>query len=111
MGERPSASRRTAERPSRWSSKTRPPSRPWREDSLGPARGERVCKISIWERITFMGLKEYKRKRNFKVTFEPEGKERPTKREKALEFVVQKHRATQLHYDLRLEWNGVMLSW
>jgi len=58
-----------------------------------------------------MGLREYKRKRNFKVTSEPEGKERSAKKRKALEFVVQKHRATALHYDVRLEWNGVMLSW
>jgi bifunctional non-homologous end joining protein LigD len=58
-----------------------------------------------------MGLKEYKRKRNFKVTAEPAGKERPAKKGKPLEFVVQKHRATALHYDVRLEWKGVMLSW
>ena len=58
-----------------------------------------------------MGLKEYKRKRDFKVTAEPEGKERPAKKGRPLEFVVQKHRATALHYDVRLEWKGVMLSW
>jgi bifunctional non-homologous end joining protein LigD len=59
-----------------------------------------------------MGLKEYRKKRRFEVTPEPPGKEEPpARRGKKLAFVVQKHRATALHYDFRLEWNGVMLSW
>jgi bifunctional non-homologous end joining protein LigD len=60
-----------------------------------------------------VGLKEYRKKRRFDVTAEPAGKEpRPRKSSaKKLAFVVQKHRATALHYDVRLEWNGVMLSW
>jgi len=59
-----------------------------------------------------MPLNEYRKKRRFDVTKEPEGKQRPTRRAKSkLEFVVQKHRATALHYDFRLEWKGVMLSW
>lgn len=58
-----------------------------------------------------MPLDEYRRKRKFDVTREPEGKPVRARRPKKLSFVVQKHRATLLHYDLRLEWNGVMLSW
>ena len=59
-----------------------------------------------------MPLEEYRRKRRFDVTSEPAGKKRPTaRRAKQLAFVVQKHRATALHYDVRLEWKGVMLSW
>ena len=59
-----------------------------------------------------MALKEYRAKRRFDVTAEPAGKQKPAaKRRKALIFVVQKHRATALHYDFRLEWNGVLLSW
>jgi bifunctional non-homologous end joining protein LigD len=59
-----------------------------------------------------MGLKEYHRKRRFDVTSEPAGKEKPpSRRPKALAYVIQKHRATALHYDFRLEWNGVLLSW
>jgi bifunctional non-homologous end joining protein LigD len=59
-----------------------------------------------------MALHEYRKKRRFKVTSEPEGKPvRVPKRPRPLAFVVQKHRATALHYDVRLEWNGVMLSW
>jgi bifunctional non-homologous end joining protein LigD len=55
-------------------------------------------------------LTEYNRKRRFDVTPEPSGKLRVS-RKKSLEFVVQKHRATRLHYDFRLEHEGVMLSW
>ena len=58
----------------------------------------------------FGKLAEYNRKRRFDVTPEPAGKVRQAKKE-ALEFVIQKHRATALHYDFRLEHDGVMLSW
>ena len=58
-----------------------------------------------------MTLKEYTKKRHFDVSPEPSGKAAPPKKQDALIFVVQKHRATALHYDFRLEWNGVLLSW
>ncbi len=58
-----------------------------------------------------MTLKEYSQKRRFDVTPEPSGKGTKGKKESSLIFVVQKHRATQLHYDFRLEWKGVLLSW
>lgn len=58
----------------------------------------------------FGRLAEYNRKRRFEVTPEPAGKPGPG-RKTALEFVVQKHRASRLHYDFRLEHDGVMLSW
>ncbi|HSG40892.1 MAG TPA: DNA ligase D [Thermoanaerobaculia bacterium] len=55
-----------------------------------------------------MALEEYKRKRNFKATPEPEGK---VKKVKGSSFVIQKHAATRLHYDFRLEMEGVLRSW
>lgn len=61
-----------------------------------------------------MGLTEYRKKRRFGVTSEPSGKEKPRapkRRKRALAYVIQKHRASHLHYDFRLEWNGVLLSW
>jgi bifunctional non-homologous end joining protein LigD len=58
-----------------------------------------------------MSLKEYDKKRNFAVTSEPSGKTTKTKKAASLIYVIQKHRATALHYDFRLEWNGVLLSW
>jgi bifunctional non-homologous end joining protein LigD len=58
----------------------------------------------------FGRLAEYNRKRRFAVTPEPAGKPGRVKRQR-LEFVVQKHRASRLHYDFRLEHDGVMLSW
>jgi len=57
-----------------------------------------------------MTLKAYRQKRNFKVTSEPPG--RPGgRRASSLSFVIQKHAASHLHYDFRLELNGVLLSW
>jgi bifunctional non-homologous end joining protein LigD len=58
-----------------------------------------------------MPLEEYRRKRRFAVTPEPPGAAKPKSRRRGLLYVVQKHRATALHYDFRLEWNGVLLSW
>jgi bifunctional non-homologous end joining protein LigD len=59
-----------------------------------------------------MPLEEYRKKRRFGVTSEPAGtKKTAARRPQRLEYVVQKHRATALHYDFRLEWKGVMLSW
>lgn len=58
-----------------------------------------------------MPLEEYRKKRRFDVTKEPAGAKAPKKRKTALACVIQKHRATALHYDFRLEWNGVLLSW
>jgi bifunctional non-homologous end joining protein LigD len=59
-----------------------------------------------------MPLKEYRTKRDFKVTPEPSGTG-PSEKKKSspLTFVVQKHFASHLHYDFRLEWNGTLLSW
>ncbi len=57
-----------------------------------------------------MALDLYRRKRNFKITPEPEGRVRKGT-STALMFVIQKHRASHLHYDFRLELDGVLLSW
>src|SRR6266576_71911 len=58
-----------------------------------------------------MALTEYKRKRDFKKTNEPSGKSVPKKIKGASRFVIQKHAARRLHYDFRLEMEGVLKSW
>ncbi|HXL48813.1 MAG TPA: DNA ligase D [Xanthobacteraceae bacterium] len=55
-----------------------------------------------------MGLQVYRRKRKFDVTPEPRGR---VHRAQGHQFVIQKHAARRLHYDLRLELGGVMKSW
>jgi bifunctional non-homologous end joining protein LigD len=55
-------------------------------------------------------LTTYKAKRDFRQTREPSG-QNPVKPTTRLRFVIQKHDATRLHYDLRLELDGVFKSW
>jgi bifunctional non-homologous end joining protein LigD len=55
-------------------------------------------------------LKTYRAKRDFKVTAEPSGAHK-VKKAPHLRYVIQKHAATRLHYDLRLEVDGVFRSW
>lgn len=54
-------------------------------------------------------LEKYKSKRNFKETPEPKGEVKKSKKKPI--FVIQKHDASRLHYDLRLEIDGVLVSW
>jgi len=69
-----------------------------------------------------MSLEDYQKKRNFKDTSEPKaknikveessaGETIPIKNKETLKFVVQKHFASHLHFDLRLELDGVLKSW
>lgn len=57
-----------------------------------------------------MALEEYKRKRDFQKTSEPQGTEVKKHMEKPV-YAIQKHQASHLHYDLRLEEEGVLKSW
>lgn len=56
-----------------------------------------------------MSLKQYQEKRDFKKTSEPKAGKNQNKSQ--LQFVIQKHDATRLHYDFRLEMDGVLKSW
>ncbi len=59
-----------------------------------------------------MTLSAYRKKRNFGATSEPKGRASAvTSGSESLVYAMQKHMASRLHYDLRLEWRGVLLSW
>jgi len=62
------------------------------------------------KRETTMSLKKYRQKRDFKKTTEPKGSTLKSKKTGLL-YIIQKHAASHLHYDFRLELNGVLLSW
>jgi len=56
-------------------------------------------------------LEKYQSMRDFAVTAEPSGKAGEAKPSKRLRYVIQKHAATRLHYDFRLELDGTFRSW
>ena len=56
-------------------------------------------------------LDRYKAKRDFKKTAEPSGARRRVSKAGKLAYLIQKHDASRLHYDFRLEWNGTLMSW
>ena len=64
------------------------------------------CKLRLFR--DNMTLEEYNKKRDFGKTTEPEGK---VENKNDNIYVIQKHDASHLHYDLRLEMNGVLKSW
>jgi bifunctional non-homologous end joining protein LigD len=72
---------------------------------------KRLDRLGIILSKNAMSLKKYQSKRDFSVTAEPEGSTRLNGSGKELLYVIQKHQASQLHYDFRLEWRGVLLSW
>jgi bifunctional non-homologous end joining protein LigD len=65
------------------------------------------------KRTSKQQLAKYRAKRDFKLTPEPSGNKKSVRQSKRhkLSFVIQKHAATRLHYDFRLEWDGVLKSW
>ena len=56
-------------------------------------------------------LREYNARRDFARTAEPKGVVGRQKKASKLRYLIQKHAARALHYDFRLEWNGVLMSW
>ncbi len=58
-----------------------------------------------------MKLTEYRKKRCFGTTPEPRGADEVEKGTASLIYAIQKHMSSHLHYDFRLEWRGVLLSW
>lgn len=75
------------------------------------AKSKSVATLTVSTPSPREQLTEYRRKRDFRKTAEPEGGAQPKKQLRKLEFVIQKHAASHLHFDLRLELDGVMKSW
>jgi bifunctional non-homologous end joining protein LigD len=88
----------------------KPPTKPAPKRAAKPrARPSAAATASSAASAGTAPLTEYRRKRDFKKTAEPKGA-KPVPRQ-TLAFVIQKHAASHLHFDLRLELDGVMKSW
>jgi len=85
--------------------------RPRRPRSPRPAPRRAGPEPALPDLSRYGTLAEYNRKRHFGVTPEPPGRPAPARGDRPRRFVVQKHQAGHLHYDLRLEHRGVLLSW
>lgn len=66
--------------------------------------------LNFNKEVIYMGLKEYHHKRDFNRTSEPYGKHKKSKKQQLI-YVIQKHAASHLHYDFRLELEGALKSW
>ena len=75
-----------------------------------PAGKKIAIKAAARKALAQKALKKYRAMRDFTRTAEPSGTKKVAGA-KALRFVIQKHEATRLHYDFRLEWNGTFRSW
>lgn len=86
-----------------------------RSPAARPKRVARPARTAARSSSARSSLREYARKRDFSKTAEPEGEVSTTRarapRGGGGRFVIQKHRASQLHYDFRLEAEGVLKSW
>lgn len=78
---------------------------------MSSVRKRRPTKSKPAPKSVRASLSEYRRKRDFEKTAEPSGNKSVARKGKALVFVIQKHAASHLHFDLRLEVDGVMKSW
>lgn len=101
----PVAAKKTPARAKTSPSRARKTSSPAKK---APAQAKTAAKRTVGRAKT--PLAEYNAKRDFSRTAEPAGKV-PKARGKTLQFVIQKHAASHLHYDFRLELDGVMKSW
>jgi DNA ligase D-like protein (predicted ligase)/DNA ligase D-like protein (predicted 3'-phosphoesterase) len=78
---------------------------------FGRLRSDKTPTECTFDQIRPSGLQEYASKRNFSLTPEPPGALKKEEAEQAATFVVQEHHARRLHYDFRLERQGVLKSW
>ena len=111
MATKPTATRSAAKRPSKKAVVRKTAAKSATRKAVAKKSGSRKSsRKPAAKRAASAPLSEYNRKRDFSRTREPEGKVR-AKKGKQLQFVIQKHAASHLHYDFRLELDGVMKSW
>ena len=111
MATKPTATRRAAKRPGKKTAVRKTATKSATKKAVAKkALPGKANRKPATKRAASAPLSEYNRKRDFSRTREPEGKV-PAKKGKQLQFVIQKHAASHLHYDFRLELDGVMKSW